>query len=215
MTAGMEPAQHAAGRWPLRQSLLLLRGSHAVGWQRLACRIDRLLEPQPGLPLDEYFTPFKDLRFNGEAIIIYHEPNAHTDGDSVVLFRGSDVVSAGDIFTPGGYPFLDLARGGSVQGEIAALNHILELTVPAHTQEGGTYVIPGHGRVCDEWEVSEYRDMLVIIRDRVRGLLKKDATLEQVKQARITADYDDRYGANSGPWTTDMFVEAVYQSLKK
>jgi glyoxylase-like metal-dependent hydrolase (beta-lactamase superfamily II) len=97
--------------------------------------------------VDEYFTPFKDIHFNGEAVFIYHEPKAHTDGDSVILFRGSDVVSAGDIFTPGSYPFIDLERGGSVQGEIAALNHILELTVPAHNQEGGTYVIPGDGRL--------------------------------------------------------------------
>ena len=117
------------------------------------------------MPEDEYFTPFKDLRFNGEAIIIYHEPNAHTDGDSIVLFRGSDVISTGDIFTPGGYPFIDLERGGSVQGEIDALNHILDLTVPGHTQEGGTYVIPGHGRICDEADVVEYRDMVV---DRAR-----------------------------------------------
>src|SRR5580693_2535218 len=116
--------------------------------------------PEEGLPIDEYGTPTKNLHFNGEAIIIYHEPKAHTDGDSVVLFRGSDVVSAGDIFTPGGYPFLDIERGGGVQGEIAALNHILELTVPGHTQEGGTYVILGHGRICDEADVVEFRDMV-------------------------------------------------------
>jgi cyclase len=171
--------------------------------------------PQPGLPVDEYFTPFKDLRFNGEAIIIYHEPKAHTDGDSVVLFRGSDVVSAGDIFTPGGYPGLDLERGGSVQGEIAALNHILELTVPGHTQEGGTYVIPGHGRICDEADVVEFRDMVVIIRDRIQDMIKKGMTLEQVKAAKPTRDYDTEYVSKNSFVTADRFTEAVYKSLAR
>jgi len=169
--------------------------------------------PQPGLPEDEYSTRFKDLRFNGEAIFVYHEPKAHTDGDSVILFRGSDVVSTGDIFTPGGYPFLDLERGGSVQGEIAALNHILELTVPAHTQEGGTYVIPGHGRICDEADVVEYRDMLVIIRDRIQDLMIKGRSLEQVKAAKPTRDYDTEYVSSNSFVTADRLVEAIYKSL--
>ncbi len=171
--------------------------------------------PQPGLPEDEYSTPFKDLHFNGEAIFIYHEPRAHTDGDSVILFRGSDVVTTGDIFTPGGYPFLDLERGGSLQGEIAALNHILELTVPAHTQEGGTYVIPGHGRICDEADVVEFRDMVIIVRDRVQDLITKGMTLEQVKAAKPTRDYDTEYVSSNGFVTADRFVEAVYKSLSE
>jgi glyoxylase-like metal-dependent hydrolase (beta-lactamase superfamily II) len=166
-----------------------------------------------GLPRDEYFTPFKDLRFNGEAIFIYHEPNAHTDGDSVVLFRGSDVLSVGDIFTPGSYPFIDLERGGSLSGEIGALNHILELTVPGHTQDGGTYVIPGHGRICDEADVVEYRDMVVIIRDRVADMIKKGMALEQVKAAKPTRDYDTEYVSANSFVTADRFVESVYQSL--
>ena len=169
--------------------------------------------PELGLPRDEYFTPFKDLRFNGEAIFIYHEPNAHTDGDSVVLFRGSDVLSVGDIFTPGAYPFIDLERGGSLSREIGALNHILELTVPGHTQDGGTYVIPGHGRICDEADVVEYRDMVVIIRDRVADMIKKGMTLEQVKAAKPTRDYDTEYVSTNSFVTADRFVESVYQSL--
>lgn len=167
----------------------------------------------PGLPQDEYFTPFKDLRLNGEAIVIYHEPNAHTDGDSIVLFRGSDVISTGDIFTPGAYPFLDLERGGGVQGEIAALDHILDLTVPGKTQEGGTYVIPGHGRICDEADVVEFRDMVVIVRDRIRDMLRKGMTLEQVKAARPTEDYDTEYVTANSFVKADQFVEAVYRSL--
>jgi len=169
--------------------------------------------PQPGLPTDEYFTPTKDLRFNGEAIVIYHEPHAHTDGDSIVLFRGSDVISSGDIFTPGAYPFIDLERGGSVEGEIAALNHLLALTVPAHTQDGGTYVIPGHGRICDEGDVVEYRDMLVIVSDRVRDMIKKGLTLDQVRASRPTRDYDTEYVSSNSFVTADRFVESVYKSL--
>jgi glyoxylase-like metal-dependent hydrolase (beta-lactamase superfamily II) len=168
-----------------------------------------------GLPVDEYFTPIKDIHFNGEAIVVYHEPKAHTDGDSVVLFRGSDVVSTGDIFTPDAYPFIDLDNGGSVRGEIDALNHILDLTVPAKTQEGGTYVIPGHGRICDEADVVEFRDMLVIVRDRVRDAINKKMTLEQVKAARLTRDYDPQYVSPTSFVTTDRFVEALYKDLSQ
>ena len=169
--------------------------------------------PEAGLPIDEYATATKNLHFNGEAVIVYHEPNAHTDGDSLVLFRGSDVISTGDIFTPGGYPFLDIERGGSVQGEIAALNHILQLAVPAKTQEGGTYVIPGHGRICDDADVVEYRDMVVIIRDRVQDMVKKGMTLEQVKAARPSRDYDTEYVSSNSFVKGDQFVEAIYRSL--
>ncbi len=161
----------------------------------------------PGFPEDEYDTPRKNIHFNGEAIIMYHEPKAHTDGDSVILFRGSDVVATGDIFTPDRYPFIDIARGGSLQGEIDALNHILELTVPDHHQEGGTYVIPGHGRICDQADVVEFRDMVVIVKDRIQDLIKKGKTLEQVKAAKPTEDYDTEYGPN------ERFIEGVYKSL--
>ena len=171
--------------------------------------------PEIGLPIDEYGTATKNMHFNGEAIIVYHEPNAHTDGDSLVLFRGSDVISTGDIFTPGGYPFLDIERGGSVQGEIAALNHILQLAVPAKTQEGGTYVIPGHGRICDDADVVEYRDMVVIIRDRVQDMVKKDMTLEQVKAAKPSRDYDTEYVSRDSFIKGDQFVEAIYRSLTR
>ncbi|HTB18907.1 MAG TPA: MBL fold metallo-hydrolase [Bryobacteraceae bacterium] len=169
--------------------------------------------PEEGLPIDEYGTPQKNLHFNGEAVVIYHEPNAHTDGDSVVLFRGSDVISTGDIFTPDGYPFLDVEHGGSVQGEILALNHILQMTVPAKTQEGGTYVIPGNGRICDDADVVEFRDMVVIVRDRVRDLIKKGKTLDEVKAAKPTRDYDTEYVSANSFVTADRFVEAVYKSL--
>src|SRR5271170_790182 len=147
------------------------------------------------------FLDEKSFAFNGEAIQIIAEKNAHSDGDSIVLFRGSNVIAAGDIFLTTGYPAIDLARGGSIQGELKALNHILDLTVPRSMQEGGTMVIPGHGRLCDEADVTDYRDMLTIIRDRVQDMLRKGKTLEEVQAARLSRDYDRRYSASS--WTGD------------
>jgi cyclase len=144
---------------------------------------------------------------------MFWERNAVTDGDSIVHFRTADVIVAGNIFTTTQFPFIDVRNGGSVEGEIKALNDILARTVYKHQGEGGTLVVPGHGYLSDEHEVVEYRDMLAIVRDRVRVLIKDGATLNQVKAARPTADYDTRYGAVSGAWTTDMFVEAVFRSL--
>jgi len=168
--------------------------------------------PDEALPDDEYGTPQKDLFFNGEAVVIYHMPRAHTDGDSIVFFRRSDVVSVGDIFTPDQWPAIDLARGGSVEGTLDALNYILTLTVPERYQDGGTLVVPGHGRISNEADVVEYRNMLTIVRDRVQDLLNKGLTLEQVKAARPARDYETEY-SERGQWTKDMFVEAVYRSL--
>ncbi len=166
------------------------------------------------LPINNtYDTPTKDFFLNGEPVVIYHAPRAHTDGDSLVHFRTSDVIAVGDVFSPDRYPVIDLATGGSVQGVIAALNHILEITVPARFQEGGTYVIPGHGRLSDEADVVEYRDMVTIIRDRVQDLINKGLTWEQVKAARPSRDYDPEYGSDGGS-SPDSFVEAIFRSLK-
>jgi len=171
-------------------------------------------QPPVEWPTITYFNDVKELFFNDEAVRILHQPAAHTDGDSIVFFRRSDVLSTGDLFTTTGYPMIDLARGGSIQGVIDGLNRIIELTIPAAQQEGGTMVIPGHGRLCDEADVVEYRDMVTILRDRIQDMLHQGMSLEQVKAARPTRDYDGRYGVTSGPWTTDAFVEAVYRSLK-
>jgi glyoxylase-like metal-dependent hydrolase (beta-lactamase superfamily II) len=168
----------------------------------------------PGAPSDTFVNERRRKHYNGEAVEAFPQPNATTDGDSLVHFRRADVIVAGDIFTTTQYPHIDTKSGGSVQGEIQALNFILDRTVFLHDEDGGTLIIPGHGRVTDEWEVAEYRDMLVIVRDRVQALIKSGATLQQVLAARPTADYDVRYGATTGPWTTDMFVEAVFTSLK-
>jgi len=169
--------------------------------------------PAGGLPADSYFTPTRDFHFNDEAVFLYHAPNAHTDGDTIVLFRGSDVVSTGDLFTPGSYPFIDRSRGGSVQGLIAGLNQILHLTVPAKTQERGTYVIPGHGRICDEADVVEFRDMIVIVRDRVADMIAAGKTLREIQAARPTLDYDTEYVRAGSFVTAADFVAAVHSSL--
>ncbi len=163
-------------------------------------------------PTNTYFSESKELFFNDEAVQILHLPAAHSDGDSVVFFRRSDVIATGDIFDTTSYPRIDLARGGSIQGVIDGLNRILDLTIPAAQQEGGTMVIPGHGRLCDEADVVEYRDMVTIVRDRVQDMKARRMTLDQVKAARPTRDYDGRYGADAA---TDVFVEAVYKSLQK
>jgi len=164
-------------------------------------------------PTDTYFPEEKDIFFNGEAVMLYHEPNAHTDGDSIVFFRKSDVVVAGDTFVTTSYPFIDQASGGSIQGEINALNRLLDIMVPAHEQEGGTFVIPGHGRICDEADVLEYRDMVTIVRDRIADMVKRKLTLDQVKAAKPTLDYDLHYGSTTGFVTTAGFIEAVYKDL--
>ena len=213
--AGPAPEISGFGRLDGEQPLRIIAHENVLNRMTKPAAKGETPPPQAGLPEDEYATPQKDLRFNGEAVVILHEPNAHTDGDSIVHFRGSDVISTGDIFTPGGYPFIDVERGGSVQGEIAALDHILDLTVPGHTQEGGTYVIPGHGRICDEADVVEFRDMVVIVRDRVQDLLKKGMTLDQIKAAKPTQDYDTEYVAANSFVKADQFVEAIYKSLTK
>jgi glyoxylase-like metal-dependent hydrolase (beta-lactamase superfamily II) len=151
--------------------------------------------------------------FNGEGVHMIHQPSAHTDGDSFVYFRGSDVIAAGDIFLTNSYPIIDLASGGSINGTIEALNNILDMAIPEFRLEGGTLIVPGHGRLSDSADVAYYRDMVTVIRDRIRDMMKRDMTLDQVKAARPTRDYDPRYGASSGFWTTDAFVEAVYRSL--
>ena len=172
--------------------------------------------PSAGWPSDTYLQGRRRKYYNDEGVEILWQPNAVTDGDSIVHFRRSDVIVTGDLFTTTQYPFIDIKNGGSLQGLIAALNRILDRTIYKHQGEGGTLIIPGHGRVCDEFEVAEYRDMLVIIRDRVQALIiKQGATLEQVQAARVTADFDGRFGATSGAWTTNMFLEAVYTSLKE
>lgn len=163
------------------------------------------------LPTDTFFVESKDLHLNGEGIFVYHHPAAYSDGDLAVLFRGSDVVSTGALFAQDRYPRIDLAKGSSITGLITSVNRILDLMVPELKEEGGTMAVPAFGRLSDQADVAEYRDMLTIVRDRVEGLLSRPMTLEQVLAAKPTRDYDPIYGTAQS--SGDMFVEGVYRSL--
>jgi glyoxylase-like metal-dependent hydrolase (beta-lactamase superfamily II) len=174
--------------------------------------------PEAAWPNDTYLDEFYKLSeyVNGEAVIVYHAPSANTDGDSFVFFRHSEVISAGDLLSTISYPLIDVAQGGAHQGVFDGLNHILDLAVAEYRSQGGTWIIPGRGRLTDTADVASYRNMLVMVRDRVRDLMSKGMTLEQVKAARPTMDFDGRYGtAAAGAWTTDKFVEAGYRSLQE
>jgi cyclase len=166
------------------------------------------------LPESTFFTPRKDLYANGEPVQVLFQPAAHTDGDVMVFFRSSDVVAAGEIYRTDQYPFVDLTRGGSINGLLGGLNNLLDITVPQRNQMGGTRVVPAYGRISNEADVLEYRDMLTIIRDRVKAMADKGQTLAQVKAAGVALEYNGVYGTKAN-WTGDMFVEAVYNSLKK
>ena len=173
--------------------------------------------PAAAQPTDTFFDEFHKLPqyFNGEAVVMYYEPDANTDGDSIVYFRHSEVIAAGNIFSTISYPVIDMENGGSIQGVIKGLNHILDLAVAEYRGQGGTWIIPSHGRLSDTADVASYRNMLVMIRDRIQDSIKKGMTLDQVKASRPTMDFDGRYGSTTGSWTTAMFVEAVYKSLKE
>jgi cyclase len=175
-------------------------------------------EPSPrpfaAWPTETFFGDDKEIFFNDEAIQLIHQPG-HTDGDILVFFRRSDVVASGDLFMTTTYPVIDAQSGGSVTGVIDGLNRLLDITIPKDKAEGGTYVVPGHGRLSDEADVVEYRDMLTIVRDRVADLVSKGKTLADVKAARPTLDYDGRYGTTTGSWTTDQFIEAVYRDVER
>jgi glyoxylase-like metal-dependent hydrolase (beta-lactamase superfamily II) len=168
--------------------------------------------PISARPLNTFFSEQRDLYFNDDPVFMYRSPG-HTDGDIIVHFRTADVIAAGDTFLTTTYPVIDVANGGSTQGFIDGLNRILDLAVPKHLEEGGTYIVPGHGRICDEADVLEYHDMVVIVRDRIRDAIKKGMTLDQVKAAKLTRDYDARYSAASGPGSTTNFVESMYRDL--
>ncbi len=186
-----------------------------IAQNNVMIRMQEAKEPDDMIPPDTYLSGRRRKWHNGEGVDMYYEPYASTDGDTIVHFRGSEVMAVGDIFDMLHYPFIDLKNGGSIQGEIGALNNILEKTVYKHDEDGGTMIIPGHGRLADEYDLGEYRQMLSIIADRIQAAITSGATLDQVKAARLTADYDTRFGASSGSWTTEMFVEAVYTSLKQ
>ncbi|HXD16760.1 MAG TPA: hypothetical protein VN654_07075 [Vicinamibacterales bacterium] len=198
------------------------QGAAILGHENLQNRMVNPDAGQAALPTraqltDTYYTDAMKLSnfFNGEGVVLMHQPAAFTDGDTMVHFRGSDVIAAGEVLRTTTYPVIDVAKGGTINGVIEGLNHIIDLAVPEFRSEGGTLVIPAYGRICDIADVAYYRDMTTILRDRIQDMVKKGMTLDQVKAARPTVDYDGRYGAATGPWTTSMFIEAVYKTVPR
>jgi glyoxylase-like metal-dependent hydrolase (beta-lactamase superfamily II) len=208
-------ADHTGGNEVMSKAGRTVNGNLAaiVAHENVSSRMISAKVPDAMRPYNTYFEDSRDFPYNGEPVMLYHFDST-TDGDSIVMFRRSDVIVAGDIFDLTAYPRIERANGGTVQGTIDALNRILDLAVPGKMlEEGGTYIIPGHGRISDEADLVKYRDMLVIIRDRIRDMAGKKMTLQQVLAAKPTLDYDGRFGADNGPWTTAMFIEAIYRDV--
>jgi glyoxylase-like metal-dependent hydrolase (beta-lactamase superfamily II) len=208
--------EYTGGNAALSQAGRTVNGNFAdiVAHENVGARMLKTGVPDNARPYKTYFEEKRDFPFNGEPIIVYHPESATSDAESMVMFRRSDVVVSGPVFRTDAYPVIETANGGSVEGTIQALNHILDLTVPSKMlQEAGTYVIPAHGRISDEHEVLFYRDMLVIVRDRIRALVDRKMTLEQVKAARPTMDYDGRYDTPASP--ASAFIEAIYRDLTR
>jgi cyclase len=156
------------------------------------------------------------MYLNGEGIQVIHMPASLTDGNTVVFFRRGDVIATGDIIDTTRWPVIDIKRGGTVQGEIDALNRLMDLSilnVPLQWRPDRTFLVPGHGFVYDKLDLLEYRDAVTVVRDRVQDLLDEGKTLAQVKAANPTLGYRSQYGSDSGPWTTEMFVETIYNEL--
>jgi glyoxylase-like metal-dependent hydrolase (beta-lactamase superfamily II) len=207
---------HTGGNEVISKAGRTVNGNIAaiVAHENAASRMIKAGVSDAARPFNTYFEAQRDFPFNGEPVMLYHDEASPDDTGTMVMFRRSDVIAAGDLFRTDAYPVIDLANGGSIEGTIAGLNRMLDLTVPSKMlEEGGTYVIPGHGRISDEHDVAMYRDMLVIIRDRIKNMVERKMTLEQVKAARPTLDYDGRYGSDTGPWTTAMFIEAIYREM--
>jgi len=173
--------------------------------------------PSDAIPATTYHTPYLKLStlYHGDGVELFWEQKAHTDGDTVVWFRKNDIIATGDIFSTTNYPRIDLERGGSINGEIDALNHIIDVAFPEFRLENGTLIVPGHGRLCDVADVAYYRDMVTVIRDRVQAAIKQGKTLDQVKASKPTLDYDGYYKENAAQYSPDQFVEVVYKSLSQ
>jgi cyclase len=205
----------AAGRsYGIRNLDNTIPGAAVVAHENVALRLSKSNQMKL-VASESYGGREKKLNFfNGEGVVITHPDSAHTDGDSLVYFRGSDVLSVGDVINMTSYPVIDVARGGTINGLVEALNWVLDVCVVEHMMEGGTIVVPGHGRLMDTADVAYYRDMVTIMRDRVREMRRRGMTLEQITAARLTRDYDGRYGKNPR-WTPAQFVEAIYRTLPK
>jgi cyclase len=168
------------------------------------------------LPTDTFERQEFNFEVN-EPIQVVSMPAGHSQTDAVVLFRRSNVVVTGAIFDNTHFPVIDLAHGGSINGEIDAVDQVLNTLVvgdfPVVTNDGGTWIIPERGPVADQVDLVTYRDMLFAIRDRVQALINQGKSLSQVEMADPAQGYETRWGSDTGTWTTRDFVDAVYRSL--
>jgi cyclase len=204
---GAVPYAEGGGAQVVAHENVLLRLSATSGTDQAV--------PTTMWPTNTFFDAEKRMYYNGEGIRIIHVPDAHTDGDVLVYFRRSDVIAAGDVFSTTGWPIIDTSAGGSYQGVIDALASIIDLMIPVYGQDGGTLVIPGHGRLSGIGDVLDYREMVIVIGDRLRSMIDAGMTLEQVKAAQPAKDYEPVYGTSASFWTTDRFIETAYQSLSE
>ena len=188
-------------------------GAAVIGHENLMLRMVLDADYDTGLqPTETFFVPRFDLYFNNEPIEVIHQPNAIDDTNAIVHFRRSDVIAAGDVFRLDSWPFIDLENGGSIEGILDSLNDLVDLAVADMLSEGGTLIVPGRGRICDEGDLVRYRDMVTVIRDRIRALMERGLSLDEIKAAEPTLEYESRYGRRDD-WTGEMFIEAVYRSL--
>ena len=172
--------------------------------------------PSAFYPTKTFFYHIYSMYLNGEGIQVIHQPAAHTDGDVIVFFRRGDVIATGDLIDTTRFPFIDVERGGTLQGELDALNRLMDLSihnVPLLWYPDRTLLVPGHGHVYDKLDLLEYRDAITTVRDRVQDLIDQGLTLAQVQAANPTLGYRSQYGTDSGPWTTEMFVATVYNEI--
>ena len=212
--SGENPSVNVGGNFGFPITTAPIIAHEAVYRRMSAVTAGEPHRPFDAWPTSTFFSAKKTMVFSDEPIEILFQPAAHTDGDVIVFFRQTDVIAAGDVFVTEGYPVIDLSQDGTIQGLIDAANRIIDITIPRLNQQGGTLVVPGHGRIANEADVVEYRDMITIVRDRVQRRLDAGRTLDEVLAAGVTFDYDGVYGAITGPWTTRMFVEAVYRTLQ-
>ncbi len=188
-----------------------------VGHENVLLRVSGAIDgaeelPYEFWPSDVYYETFSRLPwFNSESIQMFHMPQAVSDGDSVIYFRNADTIFSGDIFRTDQFPIIHVDKGGSIGGVIAALNWIVDMSVPEYRAEGGTLIVPGHGRVSDVSDVAYYRDMLTIIRDRIVDQKSKGRTLDEVINSLPSFDYDSRYGRDQK--SINQFIEAVYLTI--
>ncbi len=206
-----------AGEEAAQQEALGTAGAEVLAEQNV---LTRLSQGSPGgaysqalWPTDAEDFDVYNSYFNGEAVQLYHPHDANTDGQLAVQFRQSDVIAAGDVVDMTSYPIIDTTRGGTIDGELVALNKLMEMAVPARQVEGGTVIIPGHGRLCDVSDVAQYTIMVTTIRDRVQFYKNQGKTLQQVLELKPSGDYDQRWGSANASWSARDFVMAVYQTL--